>query len=213
MTYEAFLTAFRGAGATLQNANDAARMMDLKRHRNWTQATWISKVAEEAMKRETADRQRAEREAAETARKAKLAAEADRRGTLESFVERAKDMAEADREMSWALRRFLGDLEAWPHKLAEFKKNLDKHPTYALSWSGDVFQAAATYEVAVEVKNYFEAGVEWADLVDKALKEALRGARNLGNSRSTSNCSNLVDDAKTKAWADAYERLSGKSAW
>ncbi len=213
MNYQEFLTAFRGAGATVKMADEAGRAFGLKRARNWTQATWITKVAEEASRCETYARQQEEKAAADAARKAKLEAEATRRGTLESFIERAKDMSEADREMSWALRRFLSDLEAWPHKLVEFKNNLDKHPTYALSWSGEVFKAAATYEVAVEVKNYFEAGVEWADLVDKALKEALRGARNLGNSRSTSNCSNLVDDAKTKAWADAYERLAGKTLW
>lgn len=213
MTYQDFLTAFRGAGATLQNANDAARMMDLKRHRNWTQATWISKVAEEAIRRETADRQRAEREATEAARKAKLAAEAARRGTVESFIERAKDMSDADREMSYALRRFTADVSSWESRLATFKKNLDKHPTYALSWSGDMFQAAASYEVAREICAWFEAGGDWADMTSEALKNALRAARNAGSSRSTSVCSNLVDDCKGRAWAEAYERLSGRNAW
>lgn len=214
MTYQEFLAAYRStAGATAQNANDAGRMMDMKRARNWTLETWIKKVVEEATRRETAERQRVEREAAETARKAKLAAEAERRGTLESFVERASDMSEEDRMVGFSLRRFVADMQAWEHKLVEFKNNLDKHPTYALSWSGEVFAAAAVNEVAVEVKSYFEAGVEMAEIADHALRQALRGARNLGNSRSTSNCSNLVDDAKTKAWADAYERLSGKSVW
>lgn len=211
MTYQEFLTAFRGVGATAANADAAGRAMGLKRARNWTQATWVTKVAEEAMRLETADRQRAEREAAEAARKAKLAAEAERRGTLESFVERSKDMSEEDRALGWKLRYFLGDEENYARELAKFQENLAKHPTYALSWSGSLFAAAAAHEVAKEVRGWFEAGADMADVTDEALKQAMRGARNLGNSRSTSTTSNLVDDCKANAWARAYERLSGRS--
>lgn len=210
MTYQDFLTAYRGAGATAANADAAGRALGLKRARNWTQSTWVQKVAEEAMRLETADRQRAERAAVEAARKAKLAAEAARRGTLDSFVERARDMSEDDRALGWKLRYFQRDEQAWDEVKAKFVENLDKHPTYALSWSGDMFAAAAALEVAREVRAMFEAGVDAVDMTDYCLREAMRGARNLGNSRSTSNTSNLVDDTKTRAWATAYERLTGR---
>lgn len=213
MTYQEFLTAFRGAGATAANADAAGRALGLKRARNWTQATWVSKVAEEAMRLETADRQRAERDAAEAAHKAKLAAEAERRGTLESFVERAKDMSEEDRALGWKLRYFLRDEEAWVEARDKFTKSLAQHPTHALQWSGSLFEAAAAYEVAREVREWFQAGVDVAEMVEHFLKAAMRGARNLGNGRSTSTTSNLVDDAKTNAYAKAYERLSGRSMY
>lgn len=213
MNYQEFLTAFRGAGVTVKMADEAGRAFGLKRARNWTQATWITKVAEEAIRCETYARQQEEKAAAEAARKAKLEAEATRRGTLESFIERSKDMDEADRKLGWALRHFLRDEQAWAEAQEKFTKSLAQHPTYALQWSGSLFEAAATYEVAREVRTWFEAGVDVADMIDHLLKETLRGARNLGNGRSTSNTSNLVDDVKTAAFAKAYERLSERSIW
>lgn len=213
MTYQEFLTAYRGAGATLSNANDAGRVMGLKRAKNLTMGTWIKKVADEAMRLEAADRARAEREAEELARKAVLAAEAARRGKMEEFVERSKDMNEADKHLGFVLRYFLRDEQMWAEQLAKFTKGLSEHPTYALQWSGASFELAAAFEVAREVRDAFESGVAVSDMVDHLLRMTLRGARNVGNSRSTSATSNLVDDAKTRAYAYAYERLSGKSVW
>ncbi|UXO93727.1 hypothetical protein Pan1_12 [Pseudanabaena phage Pan1] len=208
-----FLEAVRTLTVTKELTQAAGVELGLKRSRNMLEQTWYNRVLEAAQIEAANERNRREREAAEAAHKAKLAAEAERRGKLESFVERAKDMSEEDRALSWRLRYFLRDEETWVDARDKFTKSLSSHPTYALQWAGGLFEQAAAYEVALEVREWFEAGADWADMVEHFLKCALRGARNLGNSRSTSATSNLVDDAKTRAYATAYERLSGRSLY
>lgn len=79
-----------------------------------------------------------------------------------------------------------------------------------LEWSGGLFDIAAEAFVLESVLRAVWAGeakgepVTLDAIAAEATREALRGARSPG--RSTSGASNLMDQAKTAAWANLAER-------
>lgn len=201
------------AAHSVSNAmtQEMADRLGVKRARNWTQSTFYTKVlaAVEADYAQFLAQQA--RDAAEAERVAARDARAAERADVDAWIHANKgDAPEAF--LGYALRRALATVEAWPNLLADYQQKLAKHPLYTLSWSGDFVQAAAAFEVANWLVEGFKVGATLEALADESLRETLRAAK-AGSSRSTSIMSNLADDVKGKAWAETYERLSGKSFW
>ena len=110
--------------------------------------------------------------------------------------------------MRWAYN----EVASYPEKLAAHVAQLQTNPVYALEWSGDFFQSAASFEVACHLVNLFEAGIAFDDMKDEIMT-ALFNKGGYATSRSTSVMSNLMDDCTRVAWTSAAQRISGKTYW
>lgn len=91
--------------------------------------------------------------------------------------------------------------------LDKFAKDFAYDPTYALSWSNSVFQAAARVKVAKELATAFEnPDVDVvrarAYLTDRVLNRARYPAQ------STSPTANLMEQYESAAYAEALEVLN-----
>jgi hypothetical protein len=212
MTYQEFLTAYRSNGATVELAEQLNQTFAIKRFKHWSQATFIQKVADEALRHEKGDQVRAEEEARKEAYKAELAARAAERADVDAWISsRYVNDRTSEYNLAVAVKRAQSILKSFAVAQAEYVERLAKDPVYALSWSGQFCEAAADAKVARWVLDGFEMGCTVEVLADEALRETLRAAK--GSSRSTSIMSNLMDDVMGVAWTKTYERLSGKSFW
>lgn len=119
---------------------------------------------------------------------------------------------DALRSLFVTMRAARQSVRDWPKTLADHQEKLAKNPTYTLGWSGDFVEAAAVYEVSMNLVDLFEAGVEPSDMLDHVTQHMLQNAER-ASSRSTSVMSNLVDDAARAAWSGAFKRLSGRGFW
>lgn len=174
---------------------------------NFADKRWgLPRLTEEVAKLREAkakvDAARAAQEARDAAEKAERAARIASRGSVEEFIAK-KDLEESERKFSWLIRRAIGEIEREKLKLESFTKSMSENPTYALSWSKDVFAAAARGAVARELINAFAAGATLEEWKEEARRNALRMARN--PAMSTSPTSNLMDTYLGAAWADAAE--------
>jgi hypothetical protein len=114
---------------------------------------------------------------------------------------------EIDAKRERTMRRTIQDsFTNSKHEFESFKKNFEKSPVYAFTYSTDrCMQAAAKYEVAAMVEsilNSDKGGLEAA--ISEARHRALRGA--VYPSFSTSPTSNLVEMFRTQAWAEFVAR-------
>lgn len=98
--------------------------------------------------------------------------------------------------------------------LKKFAENFAANPLHAFSWSSNVIEAAARKDVALQLQAIVNGelpevsprkvvGVQAA--IDYALAQALRGARS--PSQSTSQVSNLCEQAKVQAFAEVAEKF------
>ena len=117
-----------------------------------------------------------------------------------------------DYMLAVAMRKAHESVEAFPTLLADHVKKLTDNPLYAVSWSGDFIQAAATNEVAQYLVDMFENGVSAQDMRSEA-ESAMFSKADRAMSRSTSVMSNAADDCLRVAWLEAVKRLSGRSYW
>jgi hypothetical protein len=137
---------------------------------------------------------------------------AEHRGTLESFIKRARalDLNEEDRALAWKLFFFLFDEIYWNDIKARFIEQLEDNPVQALALSNSIFETAASFEVARKIRKMFESGVSESDMIEHCLHKSLRQPRSPGGTNLNSTTSNLIEDAEIRAWAVAYGRLTGR---
>ena len=145
----------------------------------------------------------AEREAKKAQIKAEQEARIAARGSVEEFVEKwsSDDLSESDKKFSYSLRRALSAIEQEKVAVANFAKEVQENPIYALSWSKGLFEVTAKAKVAREMIFWFEAGRTYEGWIVNAQEEALRMARS--PAMSTSPTSNLMETYIAAVWADA----------
>ncbi len=93
--------------------------------------------------------------------------------------------------------------------IADFAQKVLDTPAYALEWSNSAFTAAAQREVFGQVLAGLENEMPVEELRGIAQREINRRARN--PSHSTSQPSNLLDEQRLQAWAEALELLEEPS--
>lgn len=89
---------------------------------------------------------------------------------------------------------------------AQFRLDFDRDAAESLTWSDNVFEAAAELRVFERVIKHLtkpESKVTFDSIRGFALEEAVHGARY--PKHSTSPVSNLVAEYETRAWAKIYE--------
>lgn len=107
----------------------------------------------------------------------------------------------AERRLSYLTHRLADMIASGEDTIDKFKEKLTANPAYAFEWAQGAIEAAAKLDVAIRLQGILTHENGGFDAVMKnALREALRGARN--PSHSTSTVSNLVDEAKTAAYAE-----------
>lgn len=132
---------------------------------------------------------------------------AARRGTFEDFVSRAYKL-EGDQDekiLAYVARRFSGSTVTFKSRLEDFVERALKHPTHALTWSMDLYSAAAKAELEKLVRNYVEEGRTAAELREAITQSVVSGASS--PARSTSPTSNLMEQEKLSAAADLLRDL------
>ena len=147
----------------------------------------------------------AEIEAQKLAVKAEQEARIAARGPLQEFIsKRSSDiLAESDQRFAFSLRRAVLAIEQEKVAVANFAKEVQENPIYALSWSKGLFEVTAKAAIAKEMVVWFEAGRTYEGWIKNAQKEALRKASS--PAMSTSPTSNLMETYMTAAWADAAQ--------
>jgi Ni,Fe-hydrogenase III component G len=139
--------------------------------------------------------EKADQEQAEADRKVRI----ERNGSICNFLsmqfDRKSDEAKLQRSVDAANRA----VNNYASIKAKFIEGIESDPQYAMSWSISFFKSTAEYRVAMETVYHFEAGGTYAKLIERATKEALRGATYPPS--STSATSNLAETSLNSAWA------------
>lgn len=112
--------------------------------------------------------------------------------------------------LTWNVQGVIESAEA---TLKSFTEKLAKDPSYELSWGGDAFRAAARLKVFKSVQTYLNDQdklaadeVKIENVRKEAYNNVIRGAKH--PARSTSPCSNLMEQEVTVAWSDVLEMFS-----
>jgi hypothetical protein len=114
-------------------------------------------------------------------------------------------------------QRFTLDLEAHTHTMIEFSQKIATDPAYAMKWGDNAVEAAGAIEVLNIVINCFNGSKEATPetllelLITEANDRIMHNA--MYPSRSTSPMANLIEVAKTTAWANVRReamRLAGR---
>ena len=212
-TNQDFLDAAKTFSVTDEMTAEMGARFGVKRFKHHSQSTYYTKVlaAVEADRAREVDA--AVKAQEEQDRKDAMARRAAERVDFDAWAVAVRaDRDHPEYQLLVAVNRAKAGLEAWEKEQVAFLKRFAESPSYALSWSGSTFEAAADRDVSKWVVSGFEMGCTLEVLTDEALRNVLRLAKT-GNSRSTSTVSNLVDDETCQAWAWAYERLSGPTFW
>lgn len=212
-TNQDFLDAAKTFSVTDEMTAEMGARFGVKRFKHHSQSTYYTKVlaaVEADRAREIDAALKAQEEQDRKDAMARRAADRADFAAWRATVHSNRDHAEY--QLLVAVNRAKAGLDAWEKEKADFLKRFMETPSYALSWCGSTFEAAADRDVSQWVVEGFEMGCTLEVLTDEALRNVLSRAKS-GNSRSTSTVSNLMDDATCQAWAKVYERLSGKSFW
>lgn len=158
--------------------------------------------AEKAARQAEAAKREAELLEREARDKAERQARIESRGSLEDFIESGYSLKDkSEQNYSFLLARAQRKVKEFETEKTKFMKSLEQDPVHAMSWSRGLFNAAANYSVAKQILDAFEYGPTFEDVKEYAMKEALRKARSATN-QSTSQTSNLTDQAIMEAWAE-----------
>ena len=103
------------------------------------------------------------------------------------------------------LSRYESDIRSGEAKIKEFAEAVQKDPAYTLSWSQDVFAAAAEIKILKQVRDYLIHEVDYAvdapvsNLIDMLTSKVINGA--MYPSFSSSITSNLISKYETASAA------------
>lgn len=92
-------------------------------------------------------------------------------------------------------------------QIAKFQTRFNEDPAYALSWGGEVYQAAANRKVFKMILVALEDGAEIENVVSTLQDRVMSKARFPEN--STSPASNLMSQCEMIAYAEALSSLKG----
>ena len=117
------------------------------------------------------------------------------------------------------LSRYESDIRSGEAKIKEFAEALQKDPSYTLSWSQDVFAAAAEIKILKQVRNYLIHEVNYAavdaapvsNLIDMLTDKVINGAKYPSFSSSTT--SNLISQYETASAAMILSNLRSMVAF
>ena len=98
------------------------------------------------------------------------------------------------------LKRVNSTIDSAEVKINKFKESFDKDPSYALSWSLEAFQAAATLKIAKQIKDALETGTTVKDVREHLTSRIMHKAR--WPAQSTSPTSNLTEQYEAAAMAE-----------
>ena len=120
---------------------------------------------------------------------------------------KAEKYHDAVEELAFYEQELTKRLERERREFVDYTERLSKSPAYELSWGGKLFDTAAwieALETALAYRNDREMTPSWASIREYVLRShVMREIRS--TSRSTSACSNLMDDSRRAAWANLYE--------
>jgi len=102
------------------------------------------------------------------------------------------------------------DIDSRLKRIAEDKKkfieDFNENAAHALEWSKDMFKTVAEESVLMRMKSYLNQDVSIEDIKRELLEDTIRGAKY--PPQSTSPTSNLLEQYKAVANAEAYEFFS-----
>jgi len=102
------------------------------------------------------------------------------------------------------LMSFRSDVEAADQTIAKFTKGMAEDPVYTLQWAADSFNAAAKRDVANQVICLLER-VEDVEGLRIILLEGVMNKAQYINNKSTSTCSNFMEECVLAARTEAYD--------
>lgn len=103
------------------------------------------------------------------------------------------------------LTRYESDIRSKEAKIKEFAEAVQKDPSYTLSWSQDVFAAAAEIKILNQVRDYLIHEVDYtaadpvSNLIDMLTSKVINGA--MYPAHSSSITSNLISKYETASAA------------
>lgn len=157
---------------------------------------------------EAAEQRKAAEEAQAAADRAARSALAASRGFFEEFAKNTYgrvDLPADEVKLANAAYVALNQKAEAEKQIAKFATEVVANPSYALSWSVDMFKHAARIEIADRFQKMVEAGHSLEVIKGAVLKQAMQLASN--SSRSTSPTSNLMEDERRVAWANLAREL------
>jgi hypothetical protein len=114
------------------------------------------------------------------------------------------------------LSRYESDIRSREAKIKEFAEAVQLDPSYTLSWSQDVFAAAAEIKILNQVRDYlihdgiYTAAAPVSNLIDMLTNKVISGAKYPSFSSSTT--TNLISQYETAAAAMILSNLRGMVA-
>jgi hypothetical protein len=109
------------------------------------------------------------------------------------------------------LARYESDIRSREAKIKEFAEAVQLDPSYTLSWSQDVFAAAAEIKILNQVRDYliheviYTAAAPVSNLIDMLTNKVISGAKYPSFSSSTT--TNLISQYETAAAAMILSNL------
>jgi hypothetical protein len=109
------------------------------------------------------------------------------------------------------LTRYESDISSREARIKEFAEDVQKDPSYTLSWAQDIFAAAAEINILKQVVDYLNHEVDYAaaapvsNLIDMLTSKVINGA--MYPSFSTSTTSNLISQYETASAAMILSNL------
>jgi hypothetical protein len=109
------------------------------------------------------------------------------------------------------LTRYESDISSREARIKEFAEAVQKDPSYTLSWSQDIFAAAAEIRILKQVVDYLNHEVDYAaaapvsNLIDMLTDKVISGA--MYPSFSSSTTSNLISQYETASAAIILSNL------
>lgn len=167
----------------------------------------VRDMTKKAFARKEANEARAAKEEEERATlKAKREERAAYRASFDSLADWSEANSHDSKEESMLAFKFrfsfLNAKKVADKEVADFTEQMLKDPTYALKWSLSVFESVAKAKVAAEVELMLVAGFDFEEVKEAAVRFLASNAR---LNQSTSQTSNLVDQAELAAWAKALD--------
>lgn len=104
------------------------------------------------------------------------------------------------------MRSFQFNFEVAEAALEKFSNNVTDDPVHTLSWATDAFNAAAKRDVALQVIHLLQHSLD-IKTIQTVLLDGIVNKAHYINNKSTSTCSNYMEECMLAARVEAYERF------
>lgn len=188
---------------TREELIEKARKLKIDVDMRWSFDTLLRKIEEREVL--VAENRKREEEIAKKAndRKSLLESIANERGTLEEFAAISYNDLPKGKEKLWELAHNVSGRKKQADKaIQKFQNSIQDGSLYiTLTWSGDVFQSAASEKVCDHVTHWFNTGVPEEEIYNAILNRLVEASSSVGN-RSTNVFSNVLSYMEVNEWAD-----------